>query len=84
MGKEPKMGKQSQSNPTSRAPLTAQEMLQRPGISPDELYLLNLMPVSRNGIYSACSRGEIECFRIGRRIIIPTAPLRRKLGIEAV
>ena len=59
------------------------EILKRPGISPEQLYKLNLMPVSRNGIYDACNRGEIECFRLGRKIVIPTAPLRRKLGIEA-
>jgi hypothetical protein len=29
-----------------------------------------------------CGTG-IECFRLGKLIIIPTAPLRRKLGIEA-
>jgi hypothetical protein len=56
-------------------------VLQRPGISPDELHRLGLMPVSRNAIYDACKRGDIECFRVGKRIIIPTAPLRRKLGL---
>jgi hypothetical protein len=60
-----------------------EEILKRPSISPDELHKLNLMPVSRNAIYEACNRGEIECFRIGRKIIIPTAALRRKLGMEA-
>jgi hypothetical protein len=39
--------------------------------------------VGRNGIYAACATGEIECFRMGKKIIIPTAPLLRKLGIEA-
>jgi hypothetical protein len=57
--------------------------LHRPGISPDELYRLKVMPVSRNAIYDACNRGDIECFRVGKKIIIPTAPLRRKLGMEA-
>jgi hypothetical protein len=57
--------------------------LERPGISPDELYRLKVMPVSRNAIYDACNRGDIECFRVGKKIIIPTAPLRRKLGITA-
>ena len=57
--------------------------MQRPTITPDELFKLELMPVSRNGIYDACKTGQIECFRLGRKIVIPTAPLRRKLGIEA-
>ena len=56
--------------------------LQRPGISPEELYELGILPVGRNGIYDACNRGEIECFRIGKKIVISTAPLRRKLGID--
>jgi hypothetical protein len=65
-------------------PQDAEQILRRPSISPDELYKLHLMPVSRNSIYDACHKGEIECFRVGKKIIIPTAPLRRKLGIEAV
>jgi hypothetical protein len=56
--------------------------LLRPGISPDELYELGILPVGRNSIYDACHSGEIECFRIGKKIVIATAPLRRKLGIE--
>jgi len=47
------------------------------------------MPVGINGIYDALhsylnspeSGTGIECFRVNRRIIIPTGPLRRKLGI---
>jgi hypothetical protein len=65
------------------AAIAMSEILKRPGISPEQLHKLNLIPVSRNAIYDACNRGEIECFRIGRRIIIPTGPLRRKLGMEA-
>ena len=38
---------------------------------------------SRNKVYDGCNTGEIDCFRNGKMIIIPTAPLRRKLGIEA-
>jgi hypothetical protein len=58
-------------------------LLSRPGISPDELLSSKLIPISRNGLYEALSRGDIESFRIGKKIIIPTAPLRRKLGIDA-
>ena len=63
-------------------PRSGADLLQRPTITPDELFKLDLMPVSRNGIYDACNTGQIECFRLGRKIVIPTAPLRRKLGIE--
>jgi hypothetical protein len=64
-------------------PHSGADLLKRPTITPDELFKLDLMPVSRNGIYDACKTGQIECFRLGRKIVIPTAPLRRKLGIEA-
>jgi hypothetical protein len=50
--------------------------------SPDELHETGEMG-GRNGIYDACNKGDIECFRMGKRIFIPTAPLRRKLGMEA-
>lgn len=60
-----------------------EELLKRPTISAEQLYKANLIPVSRASIYDACVSGEIESFRIGRRIVIPTAPLRKKLGLEA-
>ena len=63
--------------------VTVEELLKRPTISAEQLYKANLIPVSRNSIYDACVSGEIESFRIGRRIVIPTAPLRKKLGLEA-
>jgi hypothetical protein len=55
----------------------------RPGISPDELLASNVFKVSRNGLYAAINRGDIESFRFGKKIIIPTAPLLRKLGIAS-
>lgn len=73
--------KKAGSKSTTVGPKEIERALSRPGISPDELYQLNLIPVARNGIYDACNRGEIECLRIGRKIIILTAPLRRKLGM---
>jgi hypothetical protein len=79
------MAKRAKQRATRQAvpPVSALEILQRPGISPEELYRLNVMPVSRNGIYEACKRGEIENFRMGKKIIITTAALRRKFGIGA-
>lgn len=58
-------------------------VLNRPTITPDELWKSGAMPIGRNTIYEACKSGEIESFKIGDKIVIPTAPLRRKLGIEA-
>ena len=59
------------------------DVLKRPCISPDELHRLKLMPISRGGIYAACATGQIENIRIGKKIVILTAPLRRRLGMEA-
>ena len=66
---------------------TGKEKLERllaskAAVSPDELHQTGELG-GRNVIYDACNRGEIECFRMGKRIFIATAPLRRKLGIEA-
>ena len=38
---------------------------------------------SRGSTYAAASRNEIEVIRIGRSIKAVTAPLRKRLGIEA-
>jgi hypothetical protein len=35
-------------------------LLAKPTISPDELFQAGILPLSRNGIYSAIQRGEIE------------------------
>lgn len=61
----------------------AAKLLAKPGITPEELFKSDLIPVSLNGIYEACRRGEIENFRVGRKIVIPTAPLKKKFQIEA-
>ena len=39
--------------------------------------------MSRNPAYEACRSGQIPSLRIGRKIVVPTAPLRKMLGIEA-
>jgi hypothetical protein len=39
--------------------------------------------LSRNPAYDACRSGQIPSFRIGKKIVVPTAPLRKMLGIEA-
>jgi len=68
----------------TRTKASASDWLARPSITPDELFKAGVMPLSRNLIYAACNSGEIDCIRIGRKIVIPTAPLRRKLGMEVV
>jgi hypothetical protein len=60
------------------------EIMSRPTISPEQLHATGLLSISKNLIYDACNRGEIECVRFGRRIVIPTKPLMKKLGLDAV
>ena len=42
-----------------------------------------ILGLSRNSAYEACERGEIEHLKYGTRIVVLTAPLRRKLGMDA-
>jgi len=55
-------------------------LLAKPTITPDELAVV--LRTSRNGAYDAVRRGDVESFRVGKKIKVPTAPLRRKLGME--
>lgn len=38
--------------------------------------------LGRNATYEAAKRGEIPTNRFGNKITVPTAPLRRMLGID--
>jgi hypothetical protein len=38
--------------------------------------------LSRNAAYAAVRKGEIPSIRLGGRIVVPTAQLRRMLGID--
>jgi hypothetical protein len=58
-------------------------LLGRLTITPDELFKSRILPLSRNGIYEAIKRGDIDVMDIGRKKAVITAPLRRKLGMEA-
>jgi len=59
------------------------EALKMPTISPEALHRLGVLPLCRSGVYAACRSGELESVRFGRKVVIVTAPLRRKLGIDA-
>ena len=59
-----------------------ERILNQETTTPDELYRARVIRGGRNSIYEACKSGDIEAFRIGRLWIIPTRPLRRKLGRE--
>jgi excisionase family DNA binding protein len=55
------------------------ELLSRPTITPEEAR--QILRLSKNGVYEALRRGEIGSVRIGRKILIPTAPLRALLSL---
>jgi hypothetical protein len=42
-----------------------------------------ILGLSRNKSYEAAARGEIPTLRFGKRLVVPTMPLRRMLGLEA-
>lgn len=38
--------------------------------------------LGRSGAYAAAERGQLPTLRIGRRLVVPTAELRRMLGLD--
>ncbi len=42
-----------------------------------------LLGISRASAYEAVRRGEIPSLRFNRRVVVPTAALRRLLGLDA-
>jgi excisionase family DNA binding protein len=40
------------------------------------------LKLSKASTYEAVSKGEIPSIRIGRRLLVPTAALRRMLGLD--
>lgn len=39
--------------------------------------------LSRDSAYAAAHRGDLPVIRIGRRMVVPTAALRKLLGVDA-
>ena len=42
-----------------------------------------VLDMSRGSVYEAARNGDIDTIRVGHRIKAITAPLRRKLGLDA-
>jgi excisionase family DNA binding protein len=42
-----------------------------------------LLGLARNQAYEAAARGEIKTLRFGRRLVVPTAWLKRVLELDA-
>ncbi len=58
----------------------SQRILSQPFMTVEELR--RITRTARNTTYAAIKRGDIEVIKMGRRTLIPTAPWRRKLGLE--
>jgi hypothetical protein len=59
------------------------DLLGRLTITPDELHQSGILPLGRNGIYEAIKRGDLAAIEIGKKKAIITAPLRKRLGMDA-
>jgi len=60
--------------------LTIADLRQRPTITVREY--ADFVGVSVDVLYEAAARGELKVLRLGRRVLLPTAPLLRDLGID--
>jgi hypothetical protein len=54
-------------------------LLSKPVIRPKDVPAV--LPIALMAVYRAIERGDIESIRVGKKIMVPTAPLRRKLGM---
>ncbi len=52
----------------------------RPTVTVEEA--AELLGISRPSAYAAAKSGELPTIRYGRRILVPTAALRRQLGLD--
>jgi hypothetical protein len=59
-----------------------EKLLSKPTASVEEVGRI-CFGLSRNGSYEAAKRGDFSIVRLGRRLKVPTAPLRRQLGLDA-
>jgi excisionase family DNA binding protein len=62
-------------------PITAADLRLRPTITIREY--ASLMGVSTDCAYEAAQRGEIHVLHLGRRVLVPTAPVLASLGLDA-
>ncbi len=58
--------------------LSPEELLSKTTLTIEEMSLT--LGIGRNSAYEAVKRGDIPSIRIGRRILVPTKALERKLS----
>jgi excisionase family DNA binding protein len=59
-------------------PLTIDDLRRRPTITVQEY--ARFVGVSKDTVYEAASRGELRVLHLGRRVLVPTAPVLAELG----
>jgi len=62
-------------------PLTVDELRRRPTVTIREYAAF--IGVSSDTAYDSAARGELRVLRLGRRVLVPTAPVLEALGIAA-
>lgn len=66
---------------TRSEPLTVDDLRRRPTITVREYAAF--VGVSKDTAYEAAARGELRVLHIGRRVLVPTAPVLEALGLTA-
>ena len=61
--------------------LSVDELRRRPTITIREYAAF--VGVSKDTAYEAAQRGELRCLHLGRRVLVPTAPVLESLGLDA-
>lgn len=70
-----------QENPTQPGRLAQLlDPLQNPTLTIAEV--MEILPLGRTAAYEAVKRGDIPTVRLGRRLVVPTAALRRMLSLD--
>ena len=62
-------------------PLTVEDLRQRVTITMREYAAF--VGVSKDTAYQAAARGELKVLHLGRRVLVPTAPVLESLGLAA-
>ena len=65
---------------TATEPLTVDDLRQRPTITVQEYAAF--IGVSKDTVYEAAARGELHVLRVGRRVLVATAPVLAALGLS--
>ena len=63
--------------------MTLEDALSRPTLSVPNAGAV-FFGLSRNGSYEAAKRGDLPTIRIGRKIVVPVAPIAERLGLRLV